>query len=193
MKTAVYTFGVVCCLLLGSGQAGAVLFIDPNGVIQFDTPYTPPRIETKKQAPRRERQGIKKKVSKKNFEDLILKAQREYGVPKALIKAVIQAESNFDPWAVSPKGATGLMQIMPGNFRTLEISNPFDPGENIMGGTKYLRELLDRYDRQLNLALAAYNAGPDAVDQYGQVPPFTETRQYIRKVVYLYKQYTAIK
>lgn len=119
----------------------------------------------------------------RTYDQLITEHARKNGVRPELVRAVIQVESAFNPVAVSPKGAMGLMQLMPGTAQRLNVGNPFDPGQNIKGGVEYLRSLLDRYDQNEELALAAYNAGPGAVDKHGeQVPPYRETKSYVSKV-----------
>lgn len=120
---------------------------------------------------------------KSDVNQLIQKAAAYHGVDKNLVRSVVQAESNFDPDVTSHAGAQGLMQLMPATAQGLGVTNPFDPEENLMGGTKYLKQMLDRYDGNEKLALAAYNAGPGNVDKYGGVPPFRETQNYITKIL----------
>jgi len=116
------------------------------------------------------------------FDSFIRAAALRHRVDAELVAAVIAAESNFDPRAVSSKNARGLMQLMPATVERFGVADPFDPRQNIEAGTRYLRELLDRYPNDLSLVLAAYNAGPERVAQYGGVPPFRETRDYIARV-----------
>jgi Transglycosylase SLT domain len=128
-------------------------------------------------------------VSQEPFGELIRAAAKRYSVDVDLITSVIAAESNFDPNAVSHRDARGLMQLLPSTATRLGVKNIFDPKENIEAGTHYLSDLLQLYKSDLALALAAYNAGPERVQQYGQrVPPFAETISYVRRVQHTYQQ-----
>lgn len=120
------------------------------------------------------------------LEPLFREVARETGLDPELLKAVVAVESNFDPGAVSPMGALGLMQLMPETAKSLGVSDPFDPVQNVRAGTKYLRSMLDRFG-DIELALAAYNAGPEAVVKHKGVPPYKETQEYIRKVFTIVK------
>ncbi len=120
--------------------------------------------------------------------DHIEEASQQFGVDPKLIQAVIHVESNFDPQAISPKGAQGLMQLMPQTARELQVFDPFSPRDNIVGGARYLRYLLDLFNQDVSLALAAYNAGPEKVNLYHGVPPYLETRTYVQKVLQIYNR-----
>lgn len=123
------------------------------------------------------------------YDDLIQRASRKYGVPAALIKAVMKQESGFDPGVVSPAGAVGLMQLLPSTAGK-SVAQLKDPATNIDAGTKYLKEQLDAFGGNVRLALAAYNAGPNAVRRYGGVPPYSETQHYVSVVSQNYQQYS---
>src|SRR5271157_2346568 len=124
------------------------------------------------------------------FHDIIRAAADRYGVDADLIHCVIAIESNFNPKAISPKNARGLMQLMPQTAAQLGVANIFDPKENVDGGTRYLRDMLARYKNDLTLALAAYNAGPERVEQYGRrVPPYPETVKYIQRIARSYAHF----
>jgi len=124
------------------------------------------------------------------YDDVIRQTASRYGIDEALLRAVIYAESGYDPNAISSRGAGGLMQLMPGTAKRFGVANVFDPAENVRGGAQYLAELLKMFDNDLHLALAAYNAGEGAVLKYGKrVPPYPETTEYVSKVVAFYQRY----
>lgn len=124
--------------------------------------------------------------SKSEINDLINKYSTEAGLDVDFVKAVINQESGFNPNATSKCGAMGLMQLMPSTAKGLGVTNAYDPEQNIQGGTKYLKGLMDRFDNNKSLALAAYNAGPNAVKKYGGIPPYQETQNYVKSVLSRY-------
>jgi soluble lytic murein transglycosylase-like protein len=119
------------------------------------------------------------------YDELIIEAANRYGLDPRLIRSIVQVESAFNPRAVSRAGAKGLMQLRPPLARELRVHNPFDPRQNIMGGARYLRRLLDMHEGDIRLALASYNAGPGNVMRYGGVPPFQETQKYVKRIIAL--------
>jgi soluble lytic murein transglycosylase len=163
-------------------------FVDDRGVTHFTN--IPPRDDRYQPVPPREPRGFTLGRIPKNwgYDGLIGLTARENQVQPALVKAVIAAESNFDAGAVSRKGARGLMQLMPATADSLGVEDPFEPSDNVRGGTRYLRSMLDRYG-DLTRAVAAYNAGPSAVDRYGGVPPYRETQDYVNRVLTYYRAY----
>ncbi len=127
----------------------------------------------------------------KEYEGIILQASRRFEVDASLVKAIIKAESYFDHKAVSHKGAQGLMQLMPQTSNAMAVENPFDPEENIFGGTRYLSLLLKRFKNDKRLAVAAYNAGPERVETCNGIPPIAETERFVKKVMNYYRDYSS--
>jgi soluble lytic murein transglycosylase-like protein len=124
---------------------------------------------------------------KGSFDSIIKSISAKYNIDPRLVSAVVQTESNFNPNAESASGAQGLMQLMPDTARELGVQNSLDPVQNLEGGVHYLRSMLDRYDGNVSMALAAYNAGPGTVSKYGGIPPYQETQSYVRRVLDAYK------
>jgi len=129
----------------------------------------------------------------KDFDSMIKDAAKTNGVDESLIRAVIHQESAFNPKATSSCGAKGMMQLMDDTARDLGVHDSYDPHQNIMGGAKYLKQLLDRFDGNMTKAIAGYNAGPGAVEKYGGLPPFAETQNYVTKVMGYYQNYKGQK
>lgn len=166
-------------------------YVDENGVVCYtDAPlgrktervmkenHSPVQIQTPE---------LKSFSFSSDYSDFVHRAAAKYEIEPELIHAVIKTESNGNHRAVSRKGAKGLMQLMPSTAMDMNVSNPFDPQENIEGGTRYLKYLLEKFNGDMTLALAAYNAGPKTVEKYGSVPPISETKQYVKKVYSLFK------
>jgi soluble lytic murein transglycosylase-like protein len=184
MSAMRWIFLVLCFLCLCSGfgsRAGTIYYYcDENGVFHFtDLPasglYRPFIVFRDKH------------FDLKKIKHLVRIYSERYGLEPALIQAMIEVESAYEPEAVSKAGAQGLMQIMPNTQKELGLRDPFDPSSNIEAGVRYLRSLLDRFG-DLSLALAAYNAGPARVEQYNGIPPYVETRQYVRRVLDIYSR-----
>lgn len=197
------------CLLAAPFAAGAgdvYSYVDEDGVIHFtntpsDSRYRQVRrtkevagLYRSQPAPRGAPESRQLPAAGRPgpYLDHIRTASAKYKLPEALILAVMAVESNFDPRALSDKGAMGLMQLMPGTARDLYVSDAWDPAQNIEGGSRYLRLLANQYAGDMIRTLAAYNAGPDAVRRAGDaVPDIPETKEYVRKVVALYQAYKA--
>lgn len=178
-------------------------YTDENGVVHFSNVSVERGRKYKKvrTEPKKEQAGGKKRGSAgptarasspeagkvpQSYIDIIHTACDRHGVDPALVHAIVKVESDFNPYAMSRKGAMGLMQLMPQTAFDMKVRDTFNPGENIDGGVKYLRYLIDRYDGNLSLALAAYNSGETAVNKWGTIPPFPETKNYVQRVLKLY-------
>jgi len=172
--------------------ANMYTFVDENGVIHFSNVPNDPRyvkVKTQKGMQLRAPSASPRYVNVRDYEHYIRSVGSRYQVDPLLIQAVIKAESNFDSQALSCKGAQGLMQLMPGTARDMRVSDPFDPLDNIKGGTRYLRKMLNIFDDDVHLALAAYNAGPEVVKNIGRIPDIPETVEYVERVLRHYRRY----
>ncbi|BCA79697.1 lytic transglycosylase domain-containing protein [Desulfuromonas sp. AOP6] len=164
-------FGTPC-------QADIYRYVDADGKVHFTNTPTSSHFSF----------YMKEGSDTRSLKDVIKYCADLYRLEAALVQAVIKAESDFNAKAVSTKGALGLMQLLPETARDMGVRNPFDPEDNIRGGSRYLRLMLDQFNNRLDLALAAYNAGPGAVRRHGGIPPYEETRNYVERVKkYLYE------
>ncbi|HAM51293.1 MAG TPA: hypothetical protein DCP92_11625 [Nitrospiraceae bacterium] len=182
---------VVMLLSINASEADIYKSVDEDGVICYtDIPLkkNAVRIMRTQTAPvdTKDKVQAKAEIKNKEFHGIVKEKSAKYNVDPSLVHAVIKAESNGNPYAVSKKGAQGLMQLMPTTARDLQVQNPFDPEENIDGGTRYLKYLIEKFNGDLTLALAAYNAGPKTVEKSGSVPQIPETREYVKKVLSFY-------
>ncbi len=185
-------------IFIPSAGADIYMFKDTSGVRHFtNVPASPKyRLYLKSTPNKYFESSLGEKFSTNidpdQYDQLILKASITHDVDFSLLKSIIKVESNFDCFAVSQKGAKGLMQIMPQNFSFLNIRNPFDPEQNIMGGALYFKQMLEKFNK-IELALAAYNAGPNTVDKYNGIPPISETKGYVKRVMSHYKNMSGSK
>ena len=189
---SVVVLGCVCSASAHAGTARAVYrFVDDRGVVHFSNAPADRRYELVKTRTRHAHDDRRLRGPlpiHHGYDSLIIREARANNLEPALVKAVIAAESNFSPLAVSHAGAQGLMQLMPKTAEGLGVEDPFQARENVSGGSRYLREMLDRYG-DLTRALAAYNAGPTAVDRYRGIPPYPETKAYVKRVLAYYRGY----
>ena len=185
------------CLASGASSAAEIYrYVDSEGRVHLTD--RPPHdgyqlIQKAGKKLRRPRINFRDKdANRKRFASKIAEVARRYEVPEALLHAVITIESAYDPNAISRAGAVGLMQLMPATAKRYGVTNRRNPSANLSGGTRYLKDLLLRFDSNLELALAGYNAGENAVEKFGnRIPPFEETQNYVRKVLKLYSQHSA--
>lgn len=196
VRSMVACGAMICSLCMALPAAADIYkYEDDNGVLHFTDAPADTRFKIFWRDLKRDKQlrttfrlgGYSR--NPKQFDSIIESYAREYGVDTSLVKAVIHAESGYNPEAVSNKGAMGLMQLMPKTAQDLKVDNCFNPSQNIKGGVKYLRFLLDTFKGDVQLAVAAYNAGLSKVAKYGGVPPYEETRNYVAKVLSYQQSY----
>ncbi|MBI5196148.1 MAG: lytic transglycosylase domain-containing protein [Nitrospirae bacterium] len=188
MTKAIFIMVLAICMAGGiSAYADIYKYVDEEGITHFTNTAPASDVNYKKViSTGRKKQSNRAAATPADYHRIIADKSQKYNVEPSLVNAVIKVESNFDSTAISRKGAMGLMQLMPYTAEDMDVRNPLDPEENIDGGTRYIKYLLDKFGGNLTLALAAYNAGPDTVKKFGYVPPIQETRQYVNKVLSLY-------
>jgi soluble lytic murein transglycosylase-like protein len=195
LKTVISCILLACLCTVGSlAFADIYRYEDDDGIVHFTDAPTDKRFkifmrDLKKDRELRTKLHYAGSVNPAEYEQLISDSSQKYGVNPSLVKAVIHAESGYNPNALSHKGASGLMQLMPDTARSLKVADRFNPKDNVEGGVKYLRFLLDTFKGDVSLALAAYNAGMNNVAKYGGIPPFNETRTYVNRVLAYMQSY----
>lgn len=193
MKYIVALPVIFCSFFLTSpSSAGIYRYEDPNGVIHFTNCPRDPKFKLYIRESKDDVENGNRFFSAKDsnqYDSLISEFSKKYQVDFALIKAIIRAESGFNPLAVSKKGAKGLMQLMPATASRVNVSDIFSPRENIEGGVKYFKHLLSLFNDDLRLSLAAYNAGENVVAEVRSIPPYRETVDYVKKVLSYYQSY----
>jgi len=179
MRQALLVIVVIVLLPSFPGTEAAMYsYVDQDGRLHFTNVPADPRF---REVPGYE--AVRRAAVRAKYGQLIRNAAERYGLDPELIRAIIKVESSFNPYAVSEKGAMGLMQLMPETAKEMNVAAPFEAGENIMGGSRYLRKMLNLFDGDLRLGLAAYNAGPSRVLENGAIPKIPETEQYVKKVM----------
>jgi len=196
LPACILGLALALAVLAGPARAGVWVWEDEQGRLHFsDMPrhsgYQPLEDSAKKARATPTARVDLGPLGTRAWDGVIAQACRAHGVEPGLVKAVVHAESRFDLYAVSHKGAQGLMQLMPHTAKRLGVDDPFDPWQNIQAGTRYLSYLMRRFKGDLELTLAAYNAGETTVRRYGGIPPYPETRRYVKKVMSLARDYNA--
>jgi len=193
MKYLITTFLFISILFIATpGSAGIYRYEDENGVVHFTNCPRDPKFKLYLRESKDDvgnEIGSISTTDSKHYDELISEFCSKYEVDFALIKAIIRAESGFNPRAISRKGAKGLMQLMPETAQRMNVSNIFNPRENIDGGVRYFKYLLSLFDNDLRLSLAAYNAGENLVSELGTIPPYQETVDYVQRVLSYYQSY----
>jgi len=184
MRCTIATAFLFACLVgsISAARAEIYKYTDEQGVVHFTD--MPSNARYRPVFP-----GTKDRGNERKYDQIIRMLCREHQMDFSLVKAVIKAESAFNPQAVSKKGAQGLMQLMPDTARELSVYDSFDPYDNLQGGIRYLRQMLDIFNDNITLAVAAYNAGPNAVQSANAVPPYPETRTYVQRVLKYRQEY----
>ncbi|SPD73583.1 Transglycosylase SLT domain protein [uncultured Desulfobacterium sp.] len=188
-RICIFAISIACCLIFCTSSSAEIYrYVDKNGVWHFSNIKSNKHYEVFLTEKSRA-YLVTGNMWTNKYDDIIHHVSRLFQVESGLIKAIIKAESNFDHRALSKKGAQGLMQLMPETAYDMNVKDPYDPKQNIFGGTRYISMLLKRFNYNKTLALAAYNAGPEEVESRNSIPPFPETQTFIKRVLDYYSAY----